>query len=236
MSVPRAEEIFVPLRRGVPALVLGKFVVAAQVHRHRSAAVRAARKELRRYRHRWRPICRRRQHTVCYGEALRFDHRADGFLVVKRLLTARLTALKQAVVALRVEKTLFVKARLLEAVVDVRRDDKIVLVPHQLEQNLVHAFRRVLIAVDEDIPAPIGPELLLRRKRIEPTAVHVVEAVFFRKIRKIPLEPLTIVREARRGGQPCARADDDSIRPVKRAPQARNLRREAARRSFCRDP
>ena len=196
----------------------------------------AARKELRRYRHRWRPICRRRQHTVRYGEALRFDHRADGFLVVKRLLTARLTALKQAVVALRVEKMLFVKARLLEAVVDVRRDDKIVLVPHQLEQNLVHAFRRVLIAVDEDIPAPIGPELLLRRKRIEPTAVHVVEAVFFRKIRKIPLEPLTIVREARRGGQPCARADDDSIRLVKRAPQVRNLRREAARRSFCRDP
>jgi len=45
-----------------------------------------------------------------------------------------------------------------------------------------------------------------------------VETVFFRKIRKIPLEPLTIVREARRGGQPCARADDDSIRLVKRAP------------------
>lgn len=109
LSVPRAEEIFVPLRRGVPALVLGKFVVAAQVHRHRSAAVRAARKELRRYRHRWRPICRRRQHTVRYGEALRFDHRADGFLVVKRLLTARLTALKQAVVALRVEKMLLSK-------------------------------------------------------------------------------------------------------------------------------
>ena len=175
----------------MPALVLGKFVVAAQVHRHRSAAVRAARKELRRYRHRWRPICRRRQHTVRYGEALRFDHRADGFLVVKRLLTARLTALKQAVVALRVEKMLFVKARLPEAVVDVRRDDKIVLVPHQLEQNLVHAFRRVLIAVDEDIPAPIGPELLLRRKRIEPTAVHRGSHIF-------PQNPKNTARTARR--------------------------------------
>ena len=67
-------------------------------------------------------------------------------------------------------------------------------------------------------------------------AGHVVETVLCGKIRKTPLEPRAAVRKARRGGQPCARADDDSIRLVKRAPQARNLRREAARRSFCRDP
>ena len=144
MSVPRAEEIFVPLRRGVPALVLGKFVVAAQVHRNRSAAVRAARKELRRYRHRWRPICRRRQHTVRYGEALRFDHRADGFLVVKRLLTARLTALEQTIIALRVEQALFIIASFLKAVVNIRGDDKIIFVLYQL-QKINTAYKKRIV-------------------------------------------------------------------------------------------
>ena len=59
-----------------------------------------------------------------------------------------------------------------------------------LQQLVIHRLRRVLIAVDEDIAAPIRPELLPRRERVEPAGIHVANAVFLRKIRKIPLEPL----------------------------------------------
>ena len=151
-----AEKVLIPLRCSVPAFVFHKGIIAAEIHGHRLATVRADRQKFRWYFHIFLPL----------------DHFTDHGFVIESLLTARLTALKQAVVALRVEKMLFVKARLLEAVVDARRNDKIVLVPHQLEQNLVHAFRRVLIAVDEDIPAPIGPELFLRRVGIKSAAVQ----------------------------------------------------------------
>ena len=56
---------------------------------------------------------------------LPFDHFADHDFVIKGLLTARLAALEQAIIALRVEQPLFIKAYFLKAVVNVCGDDKI---------------------------------------------------------------------------------------------------------------
>lgn len=70
----------------------------------------------------------------------------------------------------------------------------------------------------------IGPEFLPRGEGIEPAGVHIPESVFRREIRKIPLEPLPRVGEARRRGQPGARADDHGIGAVQRRPQPLSLR------------
>lgn len=134
LSAAGAQEIFVSFCCPVPALVLDEFVVGAQVHRHRPPAVRADRQQ----------ICR--DQPVFPPR----DHRADRGLVVKSFLTARPAAPEQAVIALRVEQPLFVEPRLLEAVIHVGRDHEIVLVGHQRQKGIIHRFRRVRVAVDEN--------------------------------------------------------------------------------------
>ena len=57
--------------------------------------------------------------------------------VIKSFLTARLTALKQTVIALRVEQALFIKASFLKAVVNVCGNNEIILVLHQLQKVLI---------------------------------------------------------------------------------------------------
>ena len=94
-------------------------------------------------------------------------------LVIKGFLTARLTALEQAVIALRVKQPLFIKARLLKAVIHVGRDNKIIFVLYQLQKVLIDRLGRIHIAVDVDIPAPIRPMLLRRGKGIKAAGVHI---------------------------------------------------------------
>lgn len=118
---PGAKKIGVPLRGRVPALVLHKCIVAAEVHGHGSAAVGAAGQQVAGHLHILLPLY----------------HLPHELFVVKRLLTARLAALPQAVVALRVEQPLLIEPRPLELVIHVGGDDEVVLVPHQL-QKVVH--------------------------------------------------------------------------------------------------
>ena len=144
LSLTGAQEVCIPPRRRVPAIVLDKPVVRTKIHSQGVAAVRTARDE------------RRRNFHVL----LLCDHLPDNRFIVPCLLTARLAALKQSVVALRVKQPLFVKSRLLKAVVNIRCDDKTVLVLHKTEQFFIDRLRRVRIAIDEDIPTPICPMLL----------------------------------------------------------------------------
>ena len=130
----------------MPALVFHKFIIAAEVHRQRLAAVGAGRKKPGRDLHILLPP----------------DHFTDYGFVLEGFLTAWLTALEQAVIALRVKKALFVKASLLKAMVNIRGDDKIIFVLYQLKKVLIDRLRRILIAVDVDIPAPIRPPTAFR--------------------------------------------------------------------------
>ena len=60
-----------------------------------------------------------------------FYHAADGFLIVIGLVVARCFALPEAIIALSVEQTLLVKAIVLEKMVYVGGQDKVVLVLQQ---------------------------------------------------------------------------------------------------------
>ena len=139
------------------------------------------------------------------------NHFPDSLFVVVGFLVTRLCALEQTVVALRVEQPLFVKSCLLELVINIGGDDEIVLVFQQFEQVVINWLRGGHVAVVIDVAAPIGPMVLLGGKRIEARRVHVGEAVLADEVGKVPLEALTGIGEARRGGEPRTGTDDDSV-------------------------
>lgn len=114
-----AEEVFVPLRRRVPALILHEAAVAAEVRRQRPSAMRAVRNKLCRHGHfgRFRRSkCAIRRNCI----ALRSDHVLDNLPVIERLRATRLAALEQPVVSLRVEQAVLVKSGFLKAVIHIR--------------------------------------------------------------------------------------------------------------------
>ena len=118
-SIVAAQERLASLCGQAPALVLHKGVVCPQVHGHGRAADGAMRNQLAGDPH----------------ILLLLQHLQDSGLVVVGLCVAGHTALPQAVVPLGVKEPLFVKARLLKAVVDVCCDDKIVLAPQQRQKR-----------------------------------------------------------------------------------------------------
>ena len=157
-------------------------------------------------------IPRHRQAVVRADDiALRFHHLPDELLVVKSFLAARGTALEQAVIPLRVEEPLFLKACFLEAVVHIGGEDEIVFVLYQPKQVIVHRLRGLLIAVDPDIAAPIGPVFFHSGIRVEPAGIHIGKAIFCSKIRKIFPKALPGVEKARRGGKPRACTDHNGV-------------------------
>ena len=126
----------VPPSGSVPALVLDECIIRAQVHGHRLTADGTFRDKLGRYFH----------------IILKLDHIKHEFFVIVGLVVAGYGALEQAVVALRIEKSLLVEARLLKLVIDVRGDDKIIIVLHKLEKYFVCAVVNVRVAVTVDMP------------------------------------------------------------------------------------
>ena len=67
----------------------------------------------------------------------------------------------------------FIKACFLKAVVNVRCDNEIVFVSHQLQKVIVNRLGDIHIAVDVDIPTPVRPMLLRRGKRIKAAGIHI---------------------------------------------------------------
>ena len=177
------DEILIPFRCRMPALVLHKGLVGAQVDLHRTAADGAFRYQFRRNPH----IHLFRNHP--------FDH----ILVVVGFLVTGFRTLEQAVVALRVEQPFFVKSCLLELVIDIGGDDEIVFVFQQFEQIVIDGLRGGHVAVVVDVAAPIGPMFLLVGKRVEARRVHVGEAILADEVGKVLLETLAGIDEPRRG-------------------------------------
>ena len=190
-----AEKILVPAGSGVPAVVLYKGHVTAQVHGHGRAADRASGDELGGN----LPIL------------LPGHHLPHRFFVVVGFLVAGLGALPQAVVPLGVKQALFVKPGKLELVVHIGGDHEIILVFHQLQQVLIRLAHTGFITVDQNHTAPPGPVFLQGIIGIESPGIHIMEAVFCFKIRKILLEPFPAVRETGGGGHSCACADDHGV-------------------------
>ena len=185
----------IPLSRLVPALVLDEFIVASKIHCHWLAANGTARDQLGRDCHIF----------------LLFNHRNDSVIVVVGFVVTRHGALEQAVVALCIEQTLLVKARRLELVVDIRREDKVVLILDELQEVIVHRLRRLYIAVEKDMSAPPRPECFLIGERIESARIHIGNAVLLGKVGKVFVETLAGICQPCGGGQTSARADNNRV-------------------------
>ena len=138
-------------------------------------------------------------------------HFPNDSFVIEGFLTARLAALEQTIITLRIEQPLFVKSGFLKTVIHVRRDDEIVLVSHQLQKVVVDWLGRIHIAVDVNISAPICPMLLRRCKRIEPAGIHIPKAILCRKIGEVFFKPFAGIDESGGSGKPCARADNHGV-------------------------
>ena len=141
--------------------------------------------------------------------------------------------LKQAVIPLRVEQALFVKARFLETMVYVGGQHKIVLVFHKGKQVLIHRLGRILIAIDVNIAAPVSPVFFQRRIWIKAAGVHIPDAVLCCKIRKILLKSFSVIGETCRGRKPCTCTNDHCIGMAQDLPQCINRSGAVVRRFFC---
>jgi len=190
------EKFAVPFLSLLPACVLDKGIVGAQVHGHGSAADRTAGDKSGGNAH------------VC----LQLHHFPHGFFVVVGFLMTGDGALPQTVIALSVKKPPFVKARLLKLVVHVGGKHEIVFVPYQLQQIVINWFRRGDVAVVPDVSAPVGPLLLWTFKGVKPSRVHIREMILGYKVGKICLEPLAGVCKARGVGKSRARTYDHGVR------------------------
>ena len=80
---------------------------------------------------------------ISNDEALGEDHLPNHFFIVPGLFAAGFAALKQAVIALGIEKAFLVKSRFLEAMIHVGGQDEIILVLHHLKQIAVGGFWRI---------------------------------------------------------------------------------------------
>ena len=93
--------------------------------------------------------------------------------IVNGPLVCRIRALEQAVVALRIEEPLFVKACLLETVIHVGGDHEIILILYQRIQVLINGSRRIHVTVHVNISCPESPPGLCVRIRIESAGIHI---------------------------------------------------------------
>lgn len=192
-----AQKFVVTLCRRMPALVLDKGIVGAQVQGHRLAADGTGRDQ------RGRDL-----HALLFVE-----HPIDDLFVIIGLLMAGHGALEESVIALCIEQAVFVEACFPETMVDVRRQDKVVLVLNQGKEPLIGVLRRIGIAVDMDKAAPVRPHFLGRElHRDKAAGVHILDAVDRGEVGKVSVEPLSGIDESRRGGQSRSRAEDHRVR------------------------
>ena len=136
-----AQEFLISLCRLMPALVLHKTVIAAKIRGHPFSVIRTYRHKIGRNRHLDFCIFRDDQLSILSDLiSFRQDHPADDLVVIVGLVLRRLargTALKQAIVALRIKKPLLIESTSLEAMINIGRQDKIIFVPDQCKQPLI---------------------------------------------------------------------------------------------------
>ena len=109
------DEIGIPLSSGIPASVLHKGVVAAQVHSQ------------------WRSAHRAMGNQFCGNLHIPLpgDHLTNQQLIVIGAVVAGFGTLPQAIIALGVELPLFVKTRPLKLMIHIGGQHEIVLALHQ---------------------------------------------------------------------------------------------------------
>ena len=120
--------------------------------------------------------------------------------------------MKEAVIPLGIEETLLRKARLLKVMIDVCGEDEINLVLHQSEKLVVNGTGRVSVAIEEAVPAPVGPKFFRGSVGIKAPRVHVGETVAVGKVPEIGFKPFAAVRISGGSGETGSGADHYRLR------------------------
>ena len=142
------------------------------------------------------------------------NHAAHEFFVIPCFLTAGLAALEQAVVSLRVEESLLVKAGALETMVHVCGQHKVVAVAHYAQELFVERRRYGIVSVAHDVAAPKRPVLLEQIIGIETAGIHIGKAVACGEVTKELLESLARIGVSGGGRESCSRTDYHGIRCI----------------------
>lgn len=140
-----------------------------------------------------------------------FDHLADDRFIVISFFVARDTALKQAIISLGIKQAVFVKSCFLKTVVHIGGQDKMIFIFYQIIKRAVNRLRRVHIAVDVNIPAPICPMFFWRIIWIEAAGIHILKVILGRKIPEVSFKPFSGVEQSGRSGQTGAGANDHGV-------------------------
>ena len=130
-SLMAAYEILIAPGRSVPALILNKPMITAQIHRHWRLADRTMGNHLCRHSHIPLHCC----------------HTAYSFFIVIGFLMTGPAALPQPIISLSAEQTLFIKACHLKLMVYIGGKNKIVLFLHQFQQFIINRLWRFFITV-----------------------------------------------------------------------------------------
>ena len=152
-------------------------------------------------------------HTSVFRHKSLTDHHFSYHLfIIICLLTARFAALEKPVISLGIKQPALVKSCLLETVIHICCQHKIIFFFYQIIQFFIHRLWRILIAIEINIPAPVCPVFFLRLIWIKSTGIHIRKSIFFSKIRKILCKPLPVIHKSRRCGKSRTRADHYCIR------------------------
>ena len=94
----------------------------------------------------------------------------------------------------------------------IGREDKVVFFLNEPEQVAVNRLWCIQIAIDIDIPAPIGPVFFQTVKGIEPAGIHIAETILGDKIPKILLKAFAGIDKPSGSGKPGSCADHHCVR------------------------
>ena len=109
-------------------------------------------------------------------------HFFNSLFIVIGFLMARFTTLKQTIISLCIKDSVFIEPGLLETMIHICRQYKIILLFHQIMQVLIYRFWRIHISINIDISAPVSPVLFQCFIWIEASRIHIRKSIFLSEI------------------------------------------------------
>ena len=141
----------------MPSLIFNKCLIRSEIHTHRLTAARAIWNQTRRNRKLYFSVFRFLQFPVFHLKSLTQHHFLYDFFIVIGFFMTRLTTLKQAVISLCIEDSVFSESCFLKTMIHICRQYKIIFFFYQIIQVLIYRFWCIHISINIDISAPVSP-------------------------------------------------------------------------------
>ena len=188
-------KFLVPFCCLVPSIIFNKCLIRSEVHAHRLATVWAIWNQPRWNRKLYFSIFRFLQFPVFNLESLTQHHFFNSLFIVIGFLMARFTTLKQTIISLCIKDSVFIEPGLLETMIHICRQYKIILLFHQIMQVLIYRLWRIHISINIDISAPVSPVFFQCFIWIEASRIHIRKSIFLSEIRKIFIKSFTVIHK-----------------------------------------